>query len=335
MRHSPRFAVALGGGAARGWSHIGILRALTEAGLAPQIVAGTSIGAIVGGHYAAGRLNELEAFALSLTRRCVLRFIDFSIAGSGLISGRRLFDRFDVHLNGCRIEGLPVRFVAIATDLKTGNEVWLRRGSVSDAVRASSAIPGVVRPVNLGGRWLLDGCLVNPIPVSACRALGADVVVGINLTGEFSGSEVVGDEFEAVVEDKADQIESKVDGGLRFFRRQSGDSEGIPAPSVSTVVLNSFSIFHDRVARARLLSDPSDLLITPNLADVKVLDFHRAAEMIENGRKAIAPHIDAITRLLKTSAEAPKGPALRLVSSREGTSVLRAAQSSMSVGKGA
>src|SRR4029078_233110 len=159
-----KFGLALGGGGARGWAHIGILRALSKAGLDPDIVVGTSIGAIVGGHYAGGRLDQLEDFAQSLTRRRVFSFLDLSVSGSGLIAGQRRFDRFDDHLKGLTIEEMPARVAAIATALAHGHEVWLRRGSVPDAVRASSAIPGIVRPVSLNGRWLIDGWLVDPIP---------------------------------------------------------------------------------------------------------------------------------------------------------------------------
>ena len=167
-----KLALALGGGGARGWAHIGILRALSKAGLRPDIVVGTSIGAIVGGHYAAGRLDQLEDFAQSLTRRRVFSFLDLSVSGSGLITGQRLFDRFDDHLKGLTIEELPMRFAAIATDLANGHEIWLRRGIVTDAVRASSAIPGIVRPVSLNGRWLVDGCLSIPFPSRSVGRLG-------------------------------------------------------------------------------------------------------------------------------------------------------------------
>lgn len=298
-----KFALALGGGAARGWAHIGILRGLAEAGLEPEIVVGTSIGAIVGSHYASGCLDTLEEFARSLTRRRVFSFLDLSVSGSGLIAGQRLFDRFDDHLRGYKIEDLPTRFAAIATDLSSGQEVWLRRGNVIDAVRASSAIPGIVKPVNVNGRWLVDGCLVNPIPVSVCRALGARVVIGVNLTTEFGrGGISIGDEdddlSEEVVVDEAPITRWNGRGAFQLLHRQLfGRSDG--APGITSVILNSFSIFHDRISRARLMGDPPDLLVAPNLADIGVLDFHRADEMIASGRAAIEPHIPMIESYLK------------------------------------
>lgn len=297
-----KFALALGGGAARGWAHIGILRGLAEAGLEPEIVVGTSIGAIVGGHYVSGRLDLLEQFARSLTRRRVFSFLDLSVSGSGLIAGQRLFDRFDDHLSGLKIEDLPIRFAAIATDLSTGQEVWLRRGCITEAVRASSAIPGIVKPVNLNGRWLVDGCLVNPIPVSVCRALGARIVVGVNLTTEFGrGGISIGDEEEDEISDtivdEAPITRWNGRGALQLLHRQIfGRNDG--APGITSVILNSFSIFHDRISRARLMGDPPDLLVAPDLADIGVLDFHRADEMIASGKAAIEPHIPMIERYL-------------------------------------
>jgi len=303
-----KFALALGGGGARGWAHIGILRALSKAGLDPDIVVGTSIGAIVGGHYAAGRLDRLEDFAQSLTRRRVFSFLDLSVSGSGLIAGQRLFDRFDDHLKGLTIEELPVRFAAIATDLANGHEIWLRRGSVTDAVRASSAIPGIVRPVSLNGRWLIDGCLVNPIPVSVCRALGARTVVAVNLTSEFGrGSILIDDEVETdepvpIVEEVPPITRWNGQGALQLLHRQLFGHRQDAAPGITSVILNSFSIFHDRIARARLMGDPPDLLIAPDLAEIGVLDFHRCEEMIARGEAAITPHLPVIERNVNASS---------------------------------
>jgi NTE family protein len=302
-----KFALALGGGAARGWAHIGVLRALEEANLTPDIVVGTSIGAIVGGHFAAGRLDRLEEFARELTRRRVFGYLDLSVSGSGLIAGQRLFDRFDDHLSGLRIENLPTRFAAIATDLAGGHEIWLRRGNVNDAVRASSAIPGIVRPVRLNGRWLIDGCLVNPIPVSVCRALGARTVVAVNLTSEFGrGGIVVDDEIEEVDAPVAEEEAAPITrwngrGALQLLHRQVFGHQKETAPGITSVILNSFSIFHDRIARSRLMGDPPDLLLSPDLAQIGVLDFQGADEMFAVGRAAVEPHIPIIERYMRDS----------------------------------
>jgi NTE family protein len=165
-----KIGLALGGGSARGWAHIGVLRTLNAAGIHPDIIVGTSIGAVVGGCYVAGELAALERFALELTRRKVLGFLDFNFSGSGLITGRRLCDVLDSKLKHVKIEALPKRFVAVATEIGSGHEIWLSRGRLVDAMRASYALPGIFRPVAIDGRWLFDGALVNPIPVSVCRA---------------------------------------------------------------------------------------------------------------------------------------------------------------------
>ncbi len=181
-----KIGLALGGGAARGWAHIGVLKALIDAGIKPDIVAGTSIGAVVGGCYVAGHLDAIEDFARDLTRRRVFGYLDFNFAGTGLISGQRLCERLDRHLGSKNIEDLERKFVAVATEIGSGHEIWLSRGRLVDAVRASYALPGIFKPVKIDNRWLFDGALVNPIPVSVCRALGARYVIAVNLNFDIS-----------------------------------------------------------------------------------------------------------------------------------------------------
>ena len=192
-----KIGLALGGGAARGWAHIGVLKALAAAGIKPDVIAGTSIGAVVGGCYAAGHLEALEGFARQLTRRRVFGYLDFNFTGTGLISGQRLCERLDKHLGDRAIEDLDCRFTAVATEIGSGHEVWLSRGRLVDAVRASYALPGVFRPVKINGRWLFDGALVNPIPVTVCRALGASYVIAVNLNFDVCSRGTVVPHFEA------------------------------------------------------------------------------------------------------------------------------------------
>lgn len=183
----PSIGLALGGGAARGFAHLGVLRVLEQNGIVPDVIVGTSIGAVVGGCYAAGHLKEFEGWALGLTTRGVLGYLDVSLAGSGLINGNRLAGKMEETLKDRRIEELPVHFAAIATELGSGHEIWLTRGRLVDAVRASYALPGIFPPVHVGGRWLVDGALVNPVPVSAARARGARLVIAINLNADLLG----------------------------------------------------------------------------------------------------------------------------------------------------
>ena len=182
-----KVGLVLGAGAARGWAHIGALRELDALGLKLDVIVGSSIGTLVGGCYAAGRLDMLEAFARSLTRRRVLGLLDFSFTGSGLIGGQRLRARLEAALGDLRIEDLPVQFAAVATEIGGGHEIWLRRGLLVDAIRASYALPGVFEPVKIDGRWLFDGAIVNPVPVSVARALGAERVIALNISSDRFG----------------------------------------------------------------------------------------------------------------------------------------------------
>ena len=173
----PTIGLALGGGAARGFAHIGVMRTLVAHGIIPDVIVGTSVGAVVGGCYAARQLDTLEKWARSLTVRGVLGQIDISLSGSGLIRGNHLARQLETALPDIRIDDLPLRFAAIATEFNTGHEIWLTRGRLSDALRASYALPGIFPPVMIGQRWLVDGALVNPVPVSAARAFGARAVI--------------------------------------------------------------------------------------------------------------------------------------------------------------
>src|SRR3954466_1211005 len=182
----PVIGLALGGGAARGFAHIGIIRTLLANGIVPDVVVGTSIGAVVGGLYAAGRLDTLEEWGRSLQgMRNILGYLDIRLNGSGLIGGEKLATRLEAACGQSQIEDLPVKFAAVATEVRTGHEIWLTRGRVVDAMRASYALPGIFSPVLIGDRWLVDGALVNPVPVSAARALGAEIVIAANLSSDI------------------------------------------------------------------------------------------------------------------------------------------------------
>jgi len=282
-RAGSRVGVALGAGAARGWAHIGALRELTAMGLIPDVVAGSSIGALVGGCFAAGRLDELEAFARSLNKRRVFGLLDFSFSGAGLIGGDRLRVKLQESIGAMRIEDLPMRFAGVATELDTGHEVWLRRGSLVDAIRASYALPGVFEPVRLGRRWLIDGAVVNPVPVSVARALGAERVVALSITVDGTGRGATRhDGIEAdLAEDEAPPAARRGAGLLR--RGRSGAS----APGLASVMANAFNITQDRLMRSRLAGDPPDVLINLKVGRIGVFEFDRAEELIALGREAV------------------------------------------------
>ena len=180
----PVIGLALGGGAARGFAHIGIVRTLIAHGIVPNVVVGTSIGAVVGGAYAAGHLDTLEAWARSLQPRNILGYLDIRLNGSGLIGGDKLAAQLEAAIGPTLIEELPLKFATVATEVRTGHEIWLTHGRMVDAMRASYALPGIFSPVLVGDRWLVDGALVNPVPVSAARALGAEIVIAANLSSD-------------------------------------------------------------------------------------------------------------------------------------------------------
>ncbi|WP_082501489.1 patatin-like phospholipase family protein [Methylobacterium sp. Leaf88] len=304
----PRIGLALGGGSARGWSQIGVIEVLEEAGLHPAVVAGCSIGAVVGGCYAAGQLGLLKAFALSLTRRSVMGLLDLRLR-SGLIAGDRLKRRLEHDLADRRIEGLPIRFGSVATDLDSGEEVWLTRGSLVEALRASYALPGIFPPVRCGGRLLLDGTLVNPVPVTIARALGADLVICVNLNGdprpgvrEAAPARVTA-EAVAPAPRRPRRWSLRRPGPRRAASdRASGPADGLATPGMARVMLDAFNITQDRISRARLAGDPPDIAIVPRLAGMGLFEFHRAAEGIAIGREAARAALPQIRGLVAAAA---------------------------------
>ena len=297
-----KIGLALGGGAARGWAHIGVLRALHKAGIKPDIIAGTSIGAVVGACEIAGQLDELESFARDLTRRRVLGFLDFNLSGTGLITGHRLGERLRQQLGNTAIEDLPRRFTAVATEIGTGHEVWLSRGNLVDAVRASYALPGVFRPVKVDGRWLFDGALVNPIPISVCRALGARYVIAVNLNIDISNRGTISNVNQMPGSDQEMEDTPPVTGNngiavRRLLQRQIlGKGEDVPG--ISTVMMDAFNIVQDRIARSRLAGDPPDSMISPRLQGIGLFDFHRADELIARGEAAAKREVEDLAREL-------------------------------------
>ncbi len=293
-RHRPRIGLALGAGVARGWAHIGVLRALKRYGIEADVVCGASVGALVGGIHLAGRLEALEDWARGLNRRRIVGYLDLRLRqGGGLIGGERLVAEMRRHLGDRRVEDLPVPFVAIATDLVTGHEVWIRSGPLVDAMRASFSLPGVFPPVPFEGRWIIDGALVNPVPVSACRALGAQMVVAVNLGADLLGKArrpgtavptAAGfDLLKLFDEDPPEVRPPSPMGSLarRIFRR---DYAG---PSLFGVMVSSLGIVTDRITRSRLAGEPPDVHITPRLGHIGLLEFDRADDCIREGEAAV------------------------------------------------
>jgi NTE family protein len=302
-----KIGLALGGGAARGWAHIGVLKALVAAGIKPDIIAGTSIGAVVGACHAAGHLDELEDFARELTRRRVFGYLDFNFAGTALINGQRLCDRLEHQLGELNIEELDPHFTAVATELGTGHEIWLSRGRLSDAVRASYALPGIFRPVKINGRWLFDGALVNPIPVSVARAHGARYVIAVNLNFDICGRGTVVPHLEPDVVAEAEPQPANGSNGkaMRGLLKRPVLGRSEATPGISKVMVEAFNIVQDRIARSRLAGDPPDAMINLRLSDIGLFDFHRADELILRGEEAAKRHLAEMQREIDARRHSP------------------------------
>jgi NTE family protein len=302
----PVIGLALGGGAARGFAHIGIIRTLVEHGIIPNIVVGTSIGAVIGGSYAAGQLDALEEWARGLQPRNVLGYLDIRLNGSGLIGGDKLAAQLEAALGQTLIEDLPTKFASVATEVRTGHEIWLTHGRIVDAMRASYALPGIFAPVLVGDRWLVDGALVNPVPVSAARAFGAEIVIAANLSSDvFNHSTTIyahGPSAETKAEITPELlVEAAAPPRRRFGRLFSPERTvkreffgGGGRPGISTVMVDAFNIMQDRITRARLAGDPPDLLISPRVGQIGWFDFHRADDLIRHGTRAAERAIEQI-----------------------------------------
>lgn len=310
----PVIGLALGGGAARGFAHIGILRTLLANGIVPDVVVGTSIGAAVGGAYAADRLDTLEDWARSLQGvRNILGYLDIRLDGSGLIGGEKLASRLEKAIGQTMIEDLPMKYASVATEVRTGHEIWLTRGRLIEAIRASYALPGIFSPVMIGDRWLVDGALVNPVPVSAARALGAEIVIAVNLSTDVFTHATTIYQHGARPAPVAPVIE-KIPAKRRFPRFFSPERTvkreffGTAArPGISSVMVDAFNIMQDRITRARLAGDPPDLLITPRVGQYGWFDFHRAEELIAHGTRAAERALESIQETIDVLAPAPEG----------------------------
>lgn len=310
---SPIIGLALGSGAARGWAHIGVLRVLEREGISAQIVCGTSIGALVGAAYSAGQIEPLHQWVKTLDWQAVINLIDLKMGG-GLIEGSKLVDFFNQQFNDRGIEHLDKKFACVATDLSDGNEVWLQQGKVIEAVRASIALPGLFTPTLKDGRLLVDGGLVNPIPVSLCRELGAELVIAVDLNWNLVGrrNRISGDDTPAVSSrvrrsrsttqstSPSSLTNSIVEAMMNKFRPSSWNpmsiGNGSDLPSMLDVLATSLNIMQLQISEARLKDEPADLLIRPDLADIAAMDFHRGAHAIEAGEQAARDMLPALRK---------------------------------------
>lgn len=284
----PKIGLALGSGVARGWAHIGIIRRLEEEGIKIDFIAGTSVGAVVGGAYAAGALDEFENWTKTLGNYSFFKFLDFKFTGGGLLGGRSLDDLMKLQFGEKDFTELDIPFTAVACELKTGHEIWLEEGKISDAIQASFAMPGIFGPVNHKKRWLVDGALVNPVPVSVCRAAGCEMVIAVNLSEDLygrvmkvrKGAKSTGEY--GVSQEMVKAAPALMPVGSKSIFRKFFSHKG-SAPSLFTNMVASLNVMQNRLSRSRLAGDPPDITIAPRCGHIGLMEFHRSKELIEEG----------------------------------------------------
>ena len=291
--------IALGSGAAKGWAHIGVLNGLAAMGIKPDKVAGCSVGALVGAAYAHDHLPELEEWVRSFSSWDVLGLMDIRWRKGGLIGGDKVFDVLQARIGDVNIENLNRPFAAVATDLYSGQEIWFTEGDLRQAVRASCSMPGILAPVRQGDRWLVDGAVVNPVPVSVSRAMGVDVVIAVDLYGYHSGRIQVlpvSMTSQKNVEAEMDMSARQETGFMDLFARGRDYVSNLTDkfslgtksnPGMIAVMSQSMGILEQRHKRARLMGDPPDICIVPEVGNIGTMEFHRADEAIAAGEAAV------------------------------------------------
>lgn len=299
----PKIGLALSSGSARGLAHFGVIRALEEAGIKVDFIAGTSVGALIGAVYASGRIDSMESTFQEFDRKRTVSFFDVVFPKSGLIDGAKVSELVRAHINSELIESLPIPFCAVATDLLTGEEVVIRQGDIIEAVRASISVPGIFTPVRSNGRLLVDGGLVNPVPVSAVRNMGAECVIAVDLNHQI----VTGKNLRPLL--NIGKANSEGDNTASMFSQWVSDCRLAmkdiklkllagddpvsaqfrkwispePLPSIFEVLLASINIMETSITESRMRIDKPDLIIRPPLGEIRFLEFNRAEEIISIG----------------------------------------------------
>jgi NTE family protein len=292
-----KIGLALGSGSARGWAHIGVIHALAEQGIRPDVVCGTSIGALVGAAHVAGNLDKLEEWVRSLTRLETASFFELNSSFTGFVNTSRLHKFLEKHVVGAevRIDDFDLQYGSVATGLESGREIWFTKGPMLEAVWASIALPGLFPAIRHEGRWLVDGGLVNPVPVSVCRALGADVVIAVNLNGDIVGKHLAKTTKKEKKNGMAEALSNLVKeyaGPLFSFSEEEDEP-----PGLFDAIAGSVNIAQERITRSRLAGDPPEILLSPKLSHIGLLEFFRAEEAIEEGKKCVQRIIPEIEHL--------------------------------------
>lgn len=299
--------IALGAGAARGWAHVGVLQELKNIGIKPEVVCGCSIGALVGGFYAADRLACFQEWLLTLDRLDVVKFLDVSLVHGGLIAGKRIMEFFRNRFGDFEIDVLGKPYGTVATDLTTGQEIWFRSGSLLDAVRASISIPGIFNPFQIRGTWYVDGGIVNPVPVSLCRALGADIVIAVNVNfchmqnvpeqTQHTSADQTKDEGIKEHRSSAEDIAGRLQDRVVEDFSQAWEKDG-KRPGLFQVIYNSILFMQQTITNSRLAAEPAEIVLHPTECEIGLMDFHRAAEAIENGKACVRKNTSALREMI-------------------------------------
>ena len=294
-----KIGLALGSGSARGWAHIGVIKTLAEQGIVPDIICGTSIGSLVGAAYVSNNLDKLEEWVCSLTKFDTARFFEINTSLNGFVNKDRLHQFLDQYVaeNNAVIEKLDKQFASVATDLETGREVWLTSGSVLEAVWSSISLPGLFPAIKHENKWLVDGGLVNPVPVSLCRALGADIVIAVNLNGDIVGKHL---KKQIEIAPQETSVVSKITDFVTEYAASvfPTTKEEEQPPSLFEAIASSVNITQDRITRSRMAGDPPDILLSPKLSDIGLLEFYRANEAINEGKECVHRMLPEIQHVL-------------------------------------
>jgi NTE family protein len=312
LETKPRIGLALGSGSSRGWAHIGVINALARHGIEPDVVTGCSVGALVGASYVTGHLSKLEKWVGTLNRLDVAKFFEISTEFNGFVNKDKLHHFLNKYVCRDEIEigSLDKCYASVSTDLATGTEVWFSKGALIEAVWASISLPGLFPAIRHKHRWVVDGGLVNPVPISTCRSLGAEVVIAVNLNGDIAGKHfkkmAPRSETAELPDEPPPRDEGWVDSITRTVREYSYDlltnhkNGSDDAPGLFDSIAGAINITQDRITRFRIASDPPDLLISPRVNQIGLLEFHRGREMIAEGEQAVERMLPEIRQVLES-----------------------------------
>ena len=311
--------LALGAGASRGWAHIGVIEALEEANIPIDFIAGSSVGAYVGAIYAGGGLNRLKEFLLKMDGKKIFSYVDVAISRSGLLNGtKRVNKLFSMHTDAVTFEDLNIPLVMVATDIERGRKVILKKGPIIDALRATMSYPGLFSPVKLDGKWLIDGAVVDPVPVGIARAMGADVIVAVDLNarivsphrGGLSSEKNKKNDSLFVEQTKKQELKrhpvidkiSAYLGNIENLFKDKNNSlqqEVVSTPEIIETVMAAIGIMQERNTRMNLVVDRPDILIQPRLGEMKMMNFDQVAHAIEEGYIGAQEKLEEILSILQ------------------------------------